>query len=197
MRSVLILAYTFPPDNVVAAMRPVRIARAFSEAGWSVTVAHARDFGKPHCRDVEVPPIEVRPYRPNRLLRYLSRISEGLSARARSVIRRAMVPEHSWWLESSQEGRKPGCRGSSVRRPDQHLVSVFAPRGGEHQARASEYLLDSRQSRPVDGEWLSKIPRSRRNGWRLSSSGGFSANATMRHLPLRRRASFTAYAIPG
>lgn len=106
MKTVLILTYSFPPDNRIAALRPFKLARCFLERGWRVIVLRSQFTGALATAPKDLAGIEVCEYRPGFLSRWFAEPAAAggsVGARISSFIRRASrrmyLPEHSWALK--------------------------------------------------------------------------------------------------
>ena len=104
-RRVLVLCYSFPPANAVAAMRGVRIARAFRDRGWEVDVLKASATGQPAGLEVDTSGFRIHSYVPRRISLFLGRYADlGKAAHLfRAGLRRLFYPDHTWLLRKPIE----------------------------------------------------------------------------------------------
>ena len=118
-KRVLIISYTYPPDNAVSAMRPLRIGRAFERANWQVVILKSAYTGFSGGLDVELPKWSLFEYEPGQLARWLAfNAKAGTYSHAlRSLVRKIIPPEHTWLLKGAVkrqmeriiESARPDC----------------------------------------------------------------------------------------
>lgn len=106
MKSVLILTYSFPPDNRIAALRPYKLAKTFLKMGWRVVVLRSDFTGAQTTAYKDLDGIEVIEYTPGALSRWFA--EPGLADNSpigrvvstfRRLTRKLYLPEHTWALK--------------------------------------------------------------------------------------------------
>ena len=105
VRRVLVLCYSFPPTNAVAAMRGLRIGRAFQRRGWDVDILKASTTGQPLGLDADTSGLRIHSYAPRKLTLFLGRHADVSKAGhlLRAALRRLVFPDHTWLLRKPVE----------------------------------------------------------------------------------------------
>ncbi len=106
---VIILTYSFPPDNRISALRPFKMAEAFSKKGWDVHVLRCENNGADKNGFKDLSNIKVSGFRSSWLSGFLAgdfKAGRGILGGGSlfvKLLRRLFLPDHSFLMRKHME----------------------------------------------------------------------------------------------